>query len=666
MREATGVMRVAPILLHGAPCVGKSSLKRMILNQPPLKKEEESSTPIAENPVRAISTGRMISSSGDTDYEVVDEKKLIAMIRREVKTHKPTRQSLKNETPKTPDVSPQHKTLDLNSSDRAGVIQQQNSNPDPDTDENMTDVLKEISEGVDTIDDSTRSLFDVEWTYLADSGGQPQFADLLPLVFCSQSLQHIVVIGLDEKLDDKPRNRCIENGKEHVFPEALKLTNFEMIERVCQLVKATNCGKQKSHVMVVGTRLDKVCATESVEDKNRRLIELEEKYKSVLVCRSENEVLFTINAIASPGSERKKYTALIHKGLKALHTLHSINVPVRSMVFQLELSRRSINGIVPMSECSKIAHPLGMDDSDVKNACSFFKKVVVQFHYPALPDHIFTKLDEIVSTLSHVIKATYTFTGCTIKDEDREKLKKFGMLTKKYLNKLFPATESSDCKLSTEEFLELIVYLRIAFSMGNDTYFLPSVLPIDSVQDKDRRFATNHCDPVLLLWENNVLPQGYFPALVVQLLKKGIELCHTPQFRHALTLNYFKEGNFCGIIRLFDYAKWMVMTFNDELSHCPDVLEVVQESSREVLNQLNLSSLGDLEVRFFCRCNIVHHPCKPADNSFRTYVCPYNGLYYWKETCPRRICWLTSRSNKGTEETDSELIIIITSSFLNV
>ena len=660
VREATGEMRVAPILLHGAPCVGKSSLKRMILNQPPLEKEEESSTPIAENPVRAISTGRMISSFGDTDYEVVDEKKLIAMIRREVKTH---RQSSKDETPMTSDVSLQHKTPDLNSSDHAGVIQEQNSNPDPETDESMTDVLKEISEGVGMIDDSTRSLFDVEWTYLVDSGGQPQFSDLLPLVFCSESLQHIVVIGLDEKLDDKPRNRCIENGKEHVFPETLKLTNFEMIERVCQLAKATNCGEQKSHVMVVGTRLDEVCATESVEDKNLRLIELKKKYKSVLVCRSENEVLFPLNAIASPGSKRKEYTALIHRGLKALHTLE-YTVPVRSTVFQLELSHRSKNGIVPMSECSKIAHPLGMDDSDVKNACSFFKKVVVQFHYPALPDHIFTKLDPIVSILSHVVKATFTPQECTVEDEDREQLKETGHLTKKYLNKLFPATE---CKLSTEEFLELIVYVRIAFSMGSDTYFLPSVLPIDSVQDKDRHFATNHCDPVLLLWENNVLPQGYFPALVVQLLKKGIELCQTPQFRHALTLNYYKEGDFCGIIRLFDYAKWVMMTFNDKRTHCPDVLEVVQESSRQVLNQLNLSSLGDLEVRFFCQCNVhVHvdrHPCKPADNLCKTYMCPYNGLCYWVETSPGRLCWLASRSNKGTEKTDSEFIIIIISSF---
>lgn len=287
------------------------------------------------------------------------------------------------------------------------------------------------------------------------------------------------------------------------------------------------------------------------------------------------------------------------------------------------------------------------------------KKVVVQFHYPALPDHIFTKLDEIVSTLSHVVKATYTFTGCTIKDEDREKLKKTGMLTKKYLNKLFPATESCDCKLSTEEFLELIVYLRIAFSKGNDTYFLPSVLRIDSVQDKDRKFDTNHCDPVLLLWENNVLPQGYFPALVVQLLKKGIELCHTPQFRHALTLNYFKEGNFRGIIRLFDYAKWMVMTFNNEPSHCPDVLEVVQESSREVLNQLNLSNLGDLQIQFFCgetKCNENLHPCKPSNPGSKTYMCSYDEAYNWVETSPRRLWWLTSRSNKGTEETDGYLL----------
>ena len=74
------------MLLHGGPQVGKTSVKRLIFNYPPLPKEEEQSTPLLEDPVRAIST-RRIMSTDHKNLEEVDETKLIQMIQKEVKSH---------------------------------------------------------------------------------------------------------------------------------------------------------------------------------------------------------------------------------------------------------------------------------------------------------------------------------------------------------------------------------------------------------------------------------------------------------------------------------------------------------------------------------------------------------------------------------------------------
>ena len=59
-----------------------------------------------------------------------------------------------------------------------------------------SEAMRSIKEQLPKVKPSTE-LFDVDWMYLLDSGGQPQFLDVLPLLFCNESL-HIVVTRLTE------------------------------------------------------------------------------------------------------------------------------------------------------------------------------------------------------------------------------------------------------------------------------------------------------------------------------------------------------------------------------------------------------------------------------------------------------------------------------------
>ena len=54
-----------------------------------------------------------------------------------------------------------------------------------------SEAMRSIKEQLLKVKPSTE-LFDVDWIYLLDSGGQPQFLDVLPLLFRNESL-HIVV-----------------------------------------------------------------------------------------------------------------------------------------------------------------------------------------------------------------------------------------------------------------------------------------------------------------------------------------------------------------------------------------------------------------------------------------------------------------------------------------
>ena len=55
-------------------------------------------------------------------------------------------------------------------------------------------------------------LFSVTWIYLVDSGGQPQFHELLT-AFVRNATLGIFVFNLSEQLDDKPEVKYYKNGQ---------------------------------------------------------------------------------------------------------------------------------------------------------------------------------------------------------------------------------------------------------------------------------------------------------------------------------------------------------------------------------------------------------------------------------------------------------------------
>ena len=150
-------MKVARVLLHGAPQVGKTSVKRLIFNYPPLAKEYEKSTQLLEDPVRAISTCRMMSTD-ERNLEEIDETKLIKMIQMELKSHLSKR---KEEETKRP-AKHSSNAREIRRSDIESEIAKNSAKP-LSMDEvsqmppKMPEVLADIANDLDSIDPKKHS-----------------------------------------------------------------------------------------------------------------------------------------------------------------------------------------------------------------------------------------------------------------------------------------------------------------------------------------------------------------------------------------------------------------------------------------------------------------------------------------------------------------------------
>ena len=91
MENGWGKLFQSNLVLHGPPGAGKSSVKRVILGQPPLPKHKQSATDILERSVRAVSIDRIAST--DRHFEVVDNEQIIDRLAGEVKNYQEEKSS---------------------------------------------------------------------------------------------------------------------------------------------------------------------------------------------------------------------------------------------------------------------------------------------------------------------------------------------------------------------------------------------------------------------------------------------------------------------------------------------------------------------------------------------------------------------------------------------
>ena len=651
LQEGSGDANVCLILMHGAPAVGKSSVNRILQRLPPLPKPQQHSTAMFEDPVRLIKTDRFSLKSKDVHVlKHVDEMEIMKMIASHIREKEGKH---KSETQPQPSTKSENRYKLAETQPQTGIEQPVSnetcSAKKHPTSQPMSDVLIGIAK-LKKDGKSSSDLFNIDWFHIVDSGGQPQFTDVLPLMFPKVSL-HLVVIRLDEKLDDKPMVRYLVAGENtYELPENLALSNLQMIQRTCELAEATRISSQEKicpWVMVIATHLDCECSEESLKEKNRRLQYLVDKYNCILIPKSKDEVIFAMNAMEPEGQERGEYTRLLQQHILQAPKVHTkdVQVPARWMLFHLELSRCSDEGVVEKSVCLEVGDRIQMNENDVMNAVKYFDSVALLMYLPnKLPDLIFTKFDPVVSRLSEVLAASFTLPSAGPMGEDRRKLRTTGILRKKFVEELFRG-KFNPHPFSVDMFFALLEYLRISDQIDKDTYFIPCVLPLDDPNPV--KFVTE-CSPVLLTWCENVLPQGFFPALIVQLLRRK----STPCFDRSVGDNQLRRAVYLdsqyGPLLVVDQISWFELYFSGEKTKFPIILEAVEESSRDLAHIMKIRGYGELKRAFCCpsvqcKTDLIHPGVIIPESNMAK--CTKKSSYRFPLS-PKQKLWIKSSSGK--------------------
>ena len=473
-------------------------------------------------------------------------------------------------------------------------------------------------------------LGDINWVYFIDSGGQPQFLQLLP-AFIHHTHLNIFVLRLCDKLSDHPTVEYYDERGTRLSSTASLMTNKEILQCCAQ---ATQTADQDgdSRLLIVGTHRDQEdqCKEETREEKNEQLRELlTPTMKDCIMpfTADGSQLIFPINT-KNPSEADMKITSGLLKTISSIkEKMATRNIPLKWLVFYQEiqslskktLSKKSKVDLLTLQQCLQVASRLHMVD-DTTTALQFFSELSVILYYPSvLPNVIFTNPQVLLDTISEIIKCV-SFDETFIDSSMLVRAKNEGIITEELLEhgKLKSSIIYKEGVIEPKNVMDLMVHLKVASKCKNgNEYFMPVLLKGLDAQgiQKMRSSSSDSIAPMALHYERGWFKCGSFAFLIASLLSSKQWTLSTKGGGKLLCVhsNCIKMSfNKTCIITLIDSVSYIEVHITGNvdicMANCPMIKRYLMEACEE-----------GIQIAFVCPCKDVkeQHLAIPAVYSLK-------------------------------------------------
>ena len=539
--------------------------------------------------------------------------------------------------------------------------------------------------------DEVQALFDFT-IYLRDSGGQPEFHEVLPALV-SQSTLFLLVFNLSEGLDTQYEvTYKTSNGEvsdPYVSSFTVKQALLQCLASISSLgryskpqtnrlkslfiwlwKKLTQLWKKKvkaivSKVIIIGTHKDLLGDTVEADDvicqmNNQLKDELKgtDWYSKDMVIPVEGRKLLLGLNTYSP-KDIRKVKDLVNK--VALNGDYQLEIPIPWLSFELCI-RKLERKVMSLKECQHLANDCEIFAGGEFNAALWFlhNKVGTIRYFkdvPELQNVVITDPQLLFDLVTDLVVNTFSFGKNIEKMSEHDRFRSSGRFTKHHLEQCEAVKEKL---LSVEQVIAVLEHLVIIAAVGRNEsneqeYFLPCVLVHASFPSSPLLHNDSDIPPLLIIFNCHYTPRGIFSLLIAKILLDGKnkwELCSEEIKRNQVDFCLVKSGHIVTITNLFAFLEIAVKSPCHATERSLENVYVVikhyiSRCLNDVRKQFNYSSIADHSFGFYCKKfhnqSADHHPAICNDSikptytrchlkcKFTSYLLPQHHLWFYKK-----------------------------------
>ena len=638
---ATMKVRHAKILFCGASGAGKTSFCHLLKNIPLDK--ERNSTGLGDSQQIMISQKATMKKNEWTELNPAEE---INQLKLRLKYHKLTEpktfyaQAPADTFTKSSEVQTVSNSLVQYKSDK----QEKNAMKISHVNKKIPEVEKCLTSNfynVEQPDVDSKEVPEI-WDILTllDTGGQPQFINMLPAVNSSATSTFVVLnmAGGSKILKERIQVHHYRNGVRSYEPYPLNYTNEDLIKCLIALLKdsivkdvplpieviSKEATSHKPALCFVGTHLDKVTqkTVDSITEGLEKLVKELEPNDNIYIFDLDGSLLFAVdNTIAGEDSSPDSLASEIRLQVKKMVEEKAVyEVPIAWILLELEIRQKCIkqkrsfllfSEILEMYDSIRPAHHSAADiESEVKAALHFHHTfgVLLYFHDVAgMNEYVISNPQWLFANLTNLVCCS--FDKKIVDHNDIKKLKSKGILSENLIKRI---NTDSLGGINIEHFFALLCHLKIVIPFpapDSSDYLMLSIL--DSFKDENCRLLDSLPPPssikLLIQFKSGTIPRGIFCCLVVQLIQAKSKDWELQPTLNGQSLVYENLVVFCihssgHYLVLFDKVTHLEIQMrplsvedDNEVVYC-DVLQCITEG----LEQVSSYVCDDLKYGFYC------------------------------------------------------------------
>ena len=488
----------------------------------------------------------------------------------------------------------------------------------------------------DTIDDAKkfmqevlssrklRSIKDIEKTttlYFMDTGGQPEFHEIMPIILSGPAL-HLIFFNLTFDLDDPiPIRFCHQDGTDSTITYVSSYTGKQMIFQLLSSLYYFSKGlspNSEPAAVLIGTHLDRLNEQDmmKINDSLNRLlnnVEFHDQGFLTYPTRDKSTIFIPVNNYSGDEEEIHQLQAFLRHVIG--DRFRSVELPSSWLLFHLLLRHRYEDspGVCTLADCRALARGCGLDEKDVPQVLRYIHRhlgtILFYEEVQGLNDLVICDPNVLFKSIYHLV--AISFGGDKGYHTITAQIRKTGEIQAQVMNRV--GTQSNISPLKNHHIIELLKHFKILTDLPSDddddeaVYFMPCLLhPNHSLALTCEALGAVHPTPLLVRFKGNYIPLGVFSALVVKFIDSSWKPDSKSRYRNHI-LFYTDDDFLVDLIVHSAYLEFRIRITKPREKYlgtvhqyCTEVRKTVVDTLISVLNLYEHTKKTKFQLGFYC------------------------------------------------------------------